>query len=178
LHHFENAYDGGSGQIAAGFNLAHLQLIMGNAAAAEGIFGSLKRSCDGCLDARIGIALAYNKQHKYPQAKEAFLAVLDKNPGNPVALYRLALIEKNGFDNPAAAMEYLRRILADNSNSGLSIKRQANNLLNSMQAAEVGKEMTAQTQSRDNDEKDEADVDVSVESVGLSTSSSQSNEAQ
>ena len=156
--HFENAFDGGAGQIAAGFNLGHLDLIMGNAAAAEGVFGSLRHKCDNCVDAQIGLGLAYNKQRKYEKAKETFLAVLDRNPHHPVALYRLALIEKNGFNHPGEAMDYLKKILADNTNDGLDIKRQANNLLNTMQAAEVGNQMTAQSAKGDDDPEDKLET--------------------
>ena len=176
IGHFESSYDGGNGQIAAGFNLAHLQLIMGNAAAAEGVFSSLKHKCDDCIDAQVGLGLAYNKQRKYERARDTFIAALKVNPNHPIALYRLALIEKNGFNNSEKAMDYLKKILADNSNDGLDIKRQASNLLNTMQAAEVGKELTAQNQKAQDKEDDDIDTAADVKIEATSAPATETNE--
>jgi tetratricopeptide (TPR) repeat protein len=139
--HFNASFQASRTQTAAGLNLGHVQLLMGSAAAAESTFKQVEGRCGGCVDSQIGYGIALTRQRKYDKAKEVFAQILNKHPNHILAMYRLALIEKNGYNNEEEAKDYLKKILADNSSSSLDVKRQANTLLHSMQAMEVGREI-------------------------------------
>jgi len=115
-------------QIAAALNLANLQLMLGDSNAAASSFALAKTRCNNCRDALIGSGTANSRSGQYAQAKKDFQQVLSKDKNDQDALYRLALVENNGYNNRDQASKLLNQLLADRSASNL-LRERANVLL-------------------------------------------------
>ena len=134
------AFDSSSREVAAGLNLGYLLLETGNASRAGRIFATVRDRCDDCLESLLGLGAASVRTKNYKTAKSAYETILDDNPEQSLALYRLALVEKNGFNNRAGAKEHLKKILSDTSSGNMRIKRRANTLLRQLQARDEAPE--------------------------------------
>lgn len=132
--YFRDSMDRSDREIAAALNLGHLQLAMGQARTAVVTFGAARSRCGDCTDAVMGYGVASSKAGDYENARDAFESVLAKEKRNAYALYRLALVERHGFQNDAKAKTYLDRLLSDTSNTNTDLKRRANTLLNRIEA--------------------------------------------
>lgn len=134
---FREAMDRNESEVAAALNLGNLYLETGNAKEAVPVFAGAKSRCGGCIDATIGLGIAFSHTASYGNARSEFEEVLAKNNSNTIALYRLALVEKNGFKNNARAKELLERMLTQNTDTNAEMKRRANVVLRRMQARDA-----------------------------------------
>lgn len=132
--YFHKSFTDSENKVASGLNLGYLQLNMGNSEAAINTFGEVSRRCNFCTDSLMGQGVAYGRSGKLGKAKKVYAKILEKDSKNALAMYRLALIEKSGYNNNDGAKEYLKRILADTSDGNLTIKRQANFMLRKLDA--------------------------------------------
>lgn len=137
-HHFRAAMSRSQREIAAGLNLGNLQLMMGNVKDAASTFYDVRGRCNSCTESLLGLGLAQSRLGRFPEAKSTFESVLKREKNHPVALYRLALIERHGFRNNDRAKDYLDRLITRSSDDNDEMKRRANVLLRRIQAAENG----------------------------------------
>lgn len=136
--HFRTAMSRSDKEIAAGLNLGHLQLMMGNVKGAATTFYEVRGRCASCTESLLGLGLAQSRLGRFPEAKATFETVLKRDKNHPVALYRLALIERHGFRNNSRAKDYLDRLITQSADTNSEMKRRANTLLRRIQAAENG----------------------------------------
>ncbi|MGE0174805.1 MAG: tetratricopeptide repeat protein [Oligoflexales bacterium] len=151
---FRQAFDMDSNQIAAGLNLGHVYLKMNNFQQAAETFQATEQRCN-CEPALIGYGLATARLGQYKESKLAFEKVLDINPDSSLALYRLALIEKDVNKDWSKAKRHLEKLLAAPSETNLDIKRRANFLLQSIEARKL---------ADDNNEEDIKPTKTTLES--------------
>ena len=131
---FEGSLQASETQIAAGLNLGHLYLEMGDAAKASATFATVRSRCADCTEATLGHGVAFMRLGKYSEARDAFSGILSKHPNHAQALYRLALVEKNGYNDNKKAESYLNQLLAKSSEGEKEVKRRANFMLRRIQA--------------------------------------------
>lgn len=131
---FLAAHQAAGTQIAAGLNLGSLYLETGNAKQAENIFSEVKTRCNDCPAALMGYGIASSRAGSYDAAKGAFEKLMSKQPTNGVALFQLALVEKNGFNHKDIAEKHLQKILSDEKFKDPTLKQRANAVLRSMKA--------------------------------------------
>ncbi len=139
---FQQAFTADPGQIAPGLNLGALQLELGNAAAAAATFGEVAKRCHQCSVALMGYGIASSRRHQYAAAKGAFEAVLQKNPIHTGALYNLALVYRNGYNNKKQAEKYLDQLLTDSRIKDPSARERAQTVLRSVKAEASPEERT------------------------------------
>ncbi len=126
--YFQAAFET-DGQIAAGLNLGNLQLELGNATAASGTFQQVADRCGRCIVSLMGLGVASSRSGKYDAAATAFNEILAKNPNHGGALYNLALVHKNGYNNKKQAEKYLETMLAKSRTQDGYLKERAYTVL-------------------------------------------------
>jgi tetratricopeptide (TPR) repeat protein len=104
---FRQALDADSRQVAPALNLGSLALELGDAKTAASVFAEAASRCDQCEPALMGVGTAASRARDFAAANAAFKAVLAKNPKHPYALYNLALVAKNGYNDRKQAEKYL-----------------------------------------------------------------------
>lgn len=132
--YFQRAFDADHAQIASGLNLGALQLETGNAGGAAQTFSEVGKRCGNCTVALMGYGIASSRSKSFAAAKGAFEAVLKKNPIHAGALYNLALVHKNGYNNKKQAEKYLDQLLADSRIKDPSARERAQTVLRSVKA--------------------------------------------
>ncbi len=150
--YFRTAMERDSREIAAGLNLGYLELELGQHQSAQSIFEDVaQRSNKECLAATLGVGIASLRAGKPDIAKKALEEILAKNPNHPDALYHLALVYKNGYNNPEKARNYLTTLLKRTKIQNLAIKERASSTLRKMNGESPVKEREAiaQTESED-----------------------------
>ncbi len=144
-------FEADSNEIAAGLNLGYLYLEMGSSDLAASIFSETRSRCGDCFASLMGHGIALQRLKEYDSAKKVFLNILEKDPNNIGAMYRLALLHKNGYNDSDKAKSILADVLATDVAQNQEIKRKANFLLRSMEASRPDyREMI--TDSSENDE--------------------------
>lgn len=111
--YFKKSLESSPDEVAAGLNLGHLYLEMGNANAAGLTFDQVTARCGECTDALIGAGLAAGRQGQWEKALETWNKVLSKHPSHSRALYHLALVHRNGYNDNDRAEKILRQLLAN-----------------------------------------------------------------
>lgn len=129
---FQKSFNASGSQIAAGLNLAHLQLEMGQAQAASDTFKQVTNRNRTCTQAWLGYGIAKTRMGDFKEATVALESILDRQKDHPEALYYLALVKKNGYNDNKQASSILRRILAGNSSSK-AIRQKSQSLLRLME---------------------------------------------
>lgn len=133
VEYFQRALSAEPTQIAAGMNLGSLQLELGDARAASSTFDDVVRRCGGCTEALMGQGIAAARSQEFDKAKTAFESVLAKNSRHPGALYQLALVHKNGFNNRKQAEKHLFALLNDpQGQADQAMKERAQSVLRAM----------------------------------------------
>ena len=125
---FREAF-GNSEEIAAGMNLGHLALELGDATEAEDVFGEVRRRCNQCNASLLGFGIASSRLQHFDAARKALRAILAKSPSHSRALFHLAIIERNGFGNNKEASKYLEKLLATRNSQNLDLKERAQTVL-------------------------------------------------
>jgi tetratricopeptide (TPR) repeat protein len=123
--YFQEAFSADESQIAPGLNLGNLQLELGNAAAAAETFSQVAGRCGQCVAGLMGEGIALARSREYKKAEAAFQAVLSKRPNHAGALYNLALVYRNGYNNPKQAEKYLYSVLNDSHTKNVALKERA-----------------------------------------------------
>lgn len=120
-------------QIAAGLNLGYLYLETGNFYKAADVFSTTSQRCGGCPKAKLGYGMSLLRTNRYKEAKRVFREILARNPADGTALFKLALVEKNGFNNIAKAKAYLTTLISSPRIKNAALKRRANVLLRTLE---------------------------------------------
>jgi len=131
---FQQSHDGSSRQIAAGMNLAHLQLELGNAQAARQTFAAVVSRCSECTPALLGYGVASSRSKDFAAAEDAFNKILRKNPNHSAAAFHLALVNKNGYNKKQRAEQLLQSIIANTAITDRYVKERAGAVLRQIKA--------------------------------------------
>lgn len=138
-HHFKTAtywlsqaLEKSEAQVAAGLNLGYLYLETGNFYKATDVFSTASQRCGECPRAKLGYGVSLLRTSRYKEAKRVFKEILADNPANGTALFKLALVEKNGFNNPQRARAHLNALINSSRIKNATLKRRANFLLRSL----------------------------------------------
>jgi tetratricopeptide (TPR) repeat protein len=158
---FEQAFSMSSSEIAAGLNLGSLYLEIGNADKAAEVLATVKSRCDGCSEARHRLGVALTRIGRFDQAHSEFQQVLAENPKDAEALYRLALVSKNGYNDLEKSKGYLRQVLTLDTKANGAVYRQAHVMLRRLEGMDSRKfgSGSAVAQSRDgSDAEDDGEI--------------------
>tara|TARA_B100000902_G_C27166092_1_gene841267 strand:- start:110 stop:988 length:879 start_codon:yes stop_codon:yes gene_type:complete len=134
IKNFRRAFNFSEKEVASGLNYGFLSLSMGKSKEALGIFSQIEDRCNRCIPALMGKGISLTRLARFKKAKGVFKKILKTQPSNLRAHYRLALVEKSGYNNTDRAQYHLKEILADTTDSQLDLKRRANVLLRRLQA--------------------------------------------
>ena len=144
-------------EIAAGMNLGHLALELGDAAEAKDVFAEVRRRCNECNAGVLGYGIASSRLRDFEGARKALQTILAKSPSHSRALFHLAIIERNGFNNNKMASEHLEKLLASSSKRNLDLKERAQTVLRVIN----GEATTQERQSLANSESEgEGDAEL------------------
>lgn len=140
MEYFKQAYEADASQIAPALNLASLQLELGNAGGAAATFEAAAARCDRCNASLMGMGIAYSRARQFDKAKGAFQDVLAKNPNHAGALYNLALVHRNGYNDNKQAEKYLFALLNDSRTKNTDLKERAQTVLRRMKGEKTSDE--------------------------------------
>ena len=126
---FRQSFESDPTQIAAGLNAGALALEFGNPEAAAATFQSVVQRCDHCISGLMGLGLAKARTGKAADAVSAFQEVLNKKSNHPQALYNLALVYKNGYNDSKQAEKYLFALLNDSKTKNVALRERAHTVL-------------------------------------------------
>ncbi len=143
ITYFQQAFDAHGGEVAAGLNLGNLYLEIGNPGLAADVFGKVVDRCGHCTAGLMGEGIAASRNRDFPKASTAFNEVLKKNPNHAGALYNLALVQKNGYNNSKEAEKYLFAVLNDSRTKDASIKERAQTVLRMIKGEATAEDRTA-----------------------------------
>lgn len=135
--YFRKSFESDFQQVAAGLNLGQVYLDTGKSRAAKDIFGKVRARCRECTEGLIGFGAAQARLKDYAGARQSFKMVLDKDSGNTNAMYRLALVELNGYKNTVAARNYLEKAMASKSKRDGDVQRRAGYMLTRVESIEA-----------------------------------------
>ncbi len=93
--------------LPAMMNLAALYFQNKNVGLAGGLFEKVLSLKPDHLDARVGFALVRFTQGDKEQARGMLQQILDSHESSPLVLYNLAVVERDGFQNYAAALAHM-----------------------------------------------------------------------
>jgi len=149
----QKSFGASSNQIAAGLNLGHLYLELGNISAAAETFATVRVRCDSCVESLMGAGIAAYRAGNYGVAQSSFKQVLSKSKFHSEALYRLALVERNVQKNNGNAKQYLRTMLANRNDKDRMIYQRANTMLRQLEGES---DRTATANQVDDEDKENA----------------------
>lgn len=135
IYWLNSAVEKSDSQVAAGLNLGYLYLETGNFYKATDVFSTASQRCGDCPRAKLGYGVSLLRTSRYKEAKRVFEEILADNPYNGTALFKLALVEKNGFNNPAKARQHLNYLITSQRIKNAALKRRANFLLRTLEGA-------------------------------------------
>jgi len=152
---FQRAHDAGGNQIAAGLNLGHLQLELGNAAAALAAFQTVVERCGSCSAGLMGQGIAAGRTGNYQLASDSFRSVIRANSRHTEARFHLALVTRNGYNDKKGAEDILQKLLADpnlDKDSDRYVKERASAVLRRMRGElDESERMLAQSEGKKSD---------------------------
>jgi tetratricopeptide (TPR) repeat protein len=120
---FEQAFAQSGEEVAAGLNLGNLYLEIGDSKRAQEIFSAVKSRCKNCYEARLGYGIALSRNRQFTDAKAEFEGILRSQPNDTEVLYRLALVEKNGYNDINKAKKHLRKLIAEGGKDGAAYRQ-------------------------------------------------------
>lgn len=141
---FAESFELAPGEIAAALNLGQLQLELGHSDAAAETFAAAEARCGKCKPAVLGYGIALSRIGKYDRAAKQFDILLERNDQDRDALYRMALLQKNGFNENDLAINYLQDLIAA-SPSDDSLQRRARSLIDRLRDSKQKPLIVAQT---------------------------------
>lgn len=139
---FQAALDADATHVAAGLNLGSLYLELGNAKAAGEVFAKTVQRCDDCTAALMGHGIAMARSQQKEKAVKSFEAVLARHGRHTGAMYQLALVYKNGYNDRKKAEKYLFQILAEKSPADQYAKERAQTVLRVLKGEASSEERT------------------------------------
>jgi tetratricopeptide (TPR) repeat protein len=142
----QKAHDSSETQIAAGLNLGHLQLEMGNAQGALAVFKTVVDRCDDCSSALVGQGVAASRTKNWDIARESFERVIKQNQRHFEARFHLAMVMRNGFNDKKGAEDILAKLLNDPANDNRWVKERASSALRKMRGELDESERTGTTE--------------------------------
>ena len=110
---FLKASDNDGTHIAALLNMGHLQLNLGDASNALESFSLASNRCGQCFASQYGFGIAAGRTGAWSQAKTAFESILSRDKSRAEAQYELALVFKNGLNDPKRCVDLLQDIVSD-----------------------------------------------------------------
>lgn len=167
--YFARAFAADSRLIAAGLNLGSLRLELGDAKAALATFETVTQQCGGCSAGFMGQGIAASRTREFAKAKSAFEAVLAKNPRHAGALYHLALVYKNGYNDKKQAERHFLALLNDKGRKvDAYMKERANSALRAMKGEKNIEDRVMVAEGATPDSSDEAsDADLLMSSAEM-----------
>jgi tetratricopeptide (TPR) repeat protein len=137
---FRKAADNDNTHVAGLLNMGYLQLELGDAQSAVESFDLASSRCKNCSTAQFALGLAAARSANWSKAQAAFEGILNADKNRADAQYQLALVQKNGLNNPSKAISLLQAIVSDADGrfqQSISIKRVANVTLRQMKATDA-----------------------------------------
>jgi tetratricopeptide (TPR) repeat protein len=110
---FRKAADNDGTHIAALLNMGNLQLDLGDGAGAIESFSLASNRCGQCFAAQYGYGISSSRTGAWSQAKTAFENILSQDNSRAEAQYELAVVFKNGLNDPKRATTLLQDIVSD-----------------------------------------------------------------
>jgi tetratricopeptide (TPR) repeat protein len=135
---FEKSFAEGSNEVAAGLNLGSVYLELGDSEKAQDTFETVRGRCNDCHPALMGAAVASTRNRKFSQAKNILSIILKSNPKDAEALYRLAIVQQNGFDDIKGAKKSLKSLLKVEQGTS-TLARQAHVYLKRLESLDPNK---------------------------------------
>ncbi|MBP9708041.1 MAG: tetratricopeptide repeat protein [Oligoflexales bacterium] len=163
---FEQTFEQNSNHVASGINLADLYLRLGNVEKAKQTYGAVLTRRANVLPAQLGYGIACNSLGDYKEAEVVLGEVLKKEPNEADALYHLALVYKNGYNNSKEAEKYLNRIIALQGEQFHHKRERANAILQAMRGEAIVDQEVASVSKKDatktNDESSTGNEDLDL----------------
>ncbi len=151
--YFRESMNRDAQDIAAGLNLGHLELELGQADHAREVFTEVAKRANGqCRACELGVGIASLRAGKPDLAKSALEGILSKNPGDADALYHLALVYKNGYNDPVKAKSYLTTLLKRSKTTNLAVRERASATLRKINGESTVEERQAIAKSKTDDD--------------------------
>lgn len=141
-NYFRQALDAEPSHVAAGLNGGHLALELGNPEAASTLFQQVVQRCGDCTPGLMGWGVALSRTGKHAEAASAFEKVLAKSQNNPRALYNLALVYKNGYNDGKRAEGYLHTLLDSSRTKDVALREKAQTVLRMIKGEAAREERT------------------------------------
>lgn len=139
---FRQSFEADATQVAAGMNLGALALEIGNASVAVQAFEEVVTRCNRCVAGLMGYGVAMSRTKSWDKANSAFAEVLKKKPNHPGALYNLALVQKNGYNNSKQAEQFLFALLNDSGTKDVAVRERAHTVLRMIKGEATREERT------------------------------------
>jgi tetratricopeptide (TPR) repeat protein len=98
--------------VAAMMNLGALYFANRNVDQAGVLFERILAQKPDHLDAKVGFALVRHAQGQSEQSKAILEKIADADDASPLVFYNLAVIERDGFQNFAAALEHMEKFVS------------------------------------------------------------------
>lgn len=149
--YFRQAFEADASQVAAGLNSGALALEFGNPEAAATTYQAVVNRCDRCVSGLMGMGIAFSRIGKKGEAVSAFNEVLAKKTNHPQALYNLAVVYKNGYNDSKQAEKYLFALLNDSRTKDVALREKAHTVLRMIkgEASREERTMIVDDESRD-----------------------------
>jgi lipopolysaccharide biosynthesis regulator YciM len=135
---FEKAFAAGAKEVAAGLNLGSVYLEIGDSLKAQDTFETVRGRCNDCHPALMGAAVASTRNRQFSQAKNLLTIILKLKPKDAEALYRLAIVQQNGFDDIKGAKKSLKSLLKVEQGTS-TLARQAHVYLKRLESLDPSK---------------------------------------
>jgi tetratricopeptide (TPR) repeat protein len=127
--YFNLASQYGKGQIGPSLNLAYMQLRLGNLESAWTEFANAAKTCNGCIAAKIGSALAAQRLNKFDAALADINDILAIDSQHPLALYLKSVHYLVAQGDRAEAREWAMKVV-ESEQADYEIQEKARELVN------------------------------------------------
>ncbi len=164
---FRQSFESSPNEVAAGLNLGHLYLELGNSKSAQRIFNEVRNRCADCVPALMGYGIASRRNGDHSEAIDVLNRVVKTDKANVEAMYHTALVYKDGLNDRKQAEQVLRNLIATDTKQ-TAIRERAHSVLRSMRSeATPGTAETAKGELKNGDEMEASgllaeDEDVST----------------
>lgn len=128
------SFNNDSSQIASGLNLGGIFLELGKHAEAQVYYQKVASRCGQCTAALLGSGTAYLKHKNYQAAKDSFEKIIAREPAHGPALYNLAVVYRNGYQNKKQAEKYLFTLLNRTNKADYALRARAQTFLRMMKS--------------------------------------------
>jgi tetratricopeptide (TPR) repeat protein len=132
IEYLKTSFRNDPSQIASGLNLGGIFLELGKPTEAQVYYQATAKRCGQCKTALLGSGNAHLKNKNYSEAKVVFEKIIAQEPFNGPALYNLAVVYRNGYQNRKQAEKYLFTLLNRAPKSDYALRARAQTFLRMM----------------------------------------------